>query len=316
VRIPQDYAAKLPLKPLVATALPDPGVFKEHGVYTMVGTSNETRDTFAIYQARHRDGPWAQVGSVFSGQPAWISTKEPDRWAPEIHRVGAHYVCIYTARHHDGDLRVALAVAPSVMGPYRDLGPVLQAPHGVIDATIYRDRIIYKHDDNSVGEPTPIFTRPFALSASSFAWTGPPHEIVRSGEGHGGLLEAPSVVRAGNSNWIALSSDFFGGPEYKVWLGRIDDLDSGHVEGLRPLLTSASAALGGHWFGPGHCSLVPEAPGIFSMYFHAWPKGADTSGAWSKRFNGGDKRKPLRVTLAFVDDHGSPCDPYIVEDKP
>ena len=314
--------------------MPDPGVVlemrRDGPLYTMVATTNESRDTFHIYQARHRDGPWTRLkdvmgkpASIFSEamRPKWISTKEPDRWAPELHHLGDKWLCLYTARHLEGDLRVAVAVADEATGPYRDLGPILTAPHGVIDATIVRDRksgrdfMVYKNDDNAVGKPTPILTRPFALEDSGVVWLGEPHEICRSGEGHGGLLEGPWLVHEHDATWIVLSSDYYGGADYKMWIGTVDDLAHGKVDSLEHLMTSDSPCLRGEWKGPGHCSLVKEAPGIYSVYFHAWPAGTENTSDWNQRFVGGEQRKVLRATLAFIDERGKPCPPYIVEDR-
>ena len=331
---PAAFAAKLPLRELVAAPMPDPGVTLEmrHDgpLYTMVATTNESRDTFHVYQARHRDGPWTRVKdtmgkpvSIFpqSARPAWISTEHPDRWAPELHKLGDKWMCLYTARHIEGDLRVAVAIADCVTGPYRDLGPILTAPHGVIDATIVRDRksgrsvMVYKNDDNAAGKPTPILTRPFSLEDDGVVWLGEPHEICRSGEGHGGLLEGPWLVHENDATWIVLSSDYYGGANYKMWIGTVDDLERGKVADLAHLMTSDSPCLRGEWKGPGHCSLVKEAPGIYSVYFHAWPAGTENTSDWNQRFQGGEQRKALRATLAFIDERGQACPPYIVEDR-
>lgn len=327
---PSRFAARLPFVDLVGKPMPDPGVAKEGKIYTMVATSNEQRDTFPIFQATHRDGPWERVKdtmgkplSIFSAKqrPDWISKEEPDRWAPELHNVDGKWLCLYTARHVDGDLRVAVAVADKITGPYRDQGPILQAPHGVIDATITQDRLtgrhvmIYKNDDNSVGKPTPIISRPFELDGESIEWLGEGHELCRSGEGHGGLLEGPFVAHENGTSWMLLSSDYYGGPDYKMWIGEVHDLEGGKVENLEHLMTTESPSLRDLWKGPGHCSIVKEAPGIYGVYFHAWPAGTENSSQWPKRFEGGEQRRALRCTLAFVDERGKPCKPYIVEDR-
>ncbi|MBC7794496.1 MAG: hypothetical protein H7Z43_12400, partial [Clostridia bacterium] len=154
------------------------------------------------------------------------------------------------------------------------------------------------------------------LKDGEFAWTGKPNVIAKSSEGQDGLIEGPSFCDANGATWCVVSSGYFGGADYKRWIGRIDDIVNGKLTDQRQLLTTESPCLGGRWVGPGHCSLVQEAPGIFSMFFHAWAANQDTAPAFEERFKaGGEGRKPLRATLAFIDEGGKPCEPYIVEDR-
>lgn len=329
---PTRFAAPLPLRALVKrVAVPDPGATEDGGRYFMVGTTNDTKDTFHVFTAPSPDGPWTRAKdakgrpiSVFpAGQtPKWIHRDSPDRWAPELHNIDGQRACIYTGRALDDLLKVAISLTDSYTGKYIDLGPILAAEHGVIDATYWFDRksgkhvMVYKLDDNSVGEATPILTRTFTLEHGVFEWTSEPHQIAISGDGHGGLLEAPFLCWANGTTWIVLSSDYFGDERYKMWIGRIDDVTTGKVEDLRPLMTSDSPCLEGQWKGPGHCSLIEQAPGVFAMFYHAWPAENPTAAPFEERFTRNkESRKPLRSTLAFVDSDGKPCEPYIVEDK-
>ena len=318
---------RLPMRSVATVPCADPFGLRAGRGYVMLGTTNETRDSFRLYASENRHGPFKRVKdpagkplSIFAADnmPAWIHRDQPDRWAPEIHKIGKQFVCVYTARALDGELKVAMAVSNKLVGPYDDLGPIICSEHGVIDATIHRDRLsgqyvmAYKHDDNSVGKPTPIFTRTFTVKGKDFAWTGKPNQIAISGDGHGGLLEGPAFCDAGGTTWCILSSDYFGGADYKMWIGRIDDIVNGKIERLDKLMTTESPCLIGRWKGPGHCSLVPEGPNAFSMYFHAWRADGPDAPPFEKRFEpGGEKRMPICATLMF-DKAGQP---YILEDK-
>lgn len=142
-------------KPLLKESLPDPfSWFRELASPTgakvteewMTGTSNHLPETFPMYRRNPETGEFeraldanGQPLAMFSEaeRPAWIHKEQPDRWAPEIHHVDGKEFGVYTARHIDGDLRLASAVYEN--GKCRDRGPFRRAEHGVIDATITTD---------------------------------------------------------------------------------------------------------------------------------------------------------------------------------
>jgi hypothetical protein len=328
-----------PLRPLVGEPVPDPYVVRLSATHSisgraalwMAGTTNEADDTFRLFCSFDGGRTWQRATdragaplSVFAAgqRPAWISTAEPDRWAPEIYEVNGKLLLLYTARHKKGDLRVAAALADHVEGPWRDLGPILESPHGVIDATAVRDPksgrwlLLYKPDNNSVGLPTPIIAQGFDLRGDRLVLAGRKNELMQSGPKDGGLIEGPAVVHENGTSYVLVSSDCFADARYKTWIAQAPDLEGGAALPRELLLSSTSPCLGGHWVGPGHVSLVKEAPGIYSLYLHAWTKVTEGKAKWETRFRAGEEqRMALRVTLAFRDPAGKPTAPYIVEDR-
>ncbi|MBC7794180.1 MAG: family 43 glycosylhydrolase [Clostridia bacterium] len=322
------------LRPLIDEVVPDPFVTRlsaeadGHGDLWMCGTTNEDDATFTLSRSSDNgrtfhpafDATGRRLAVFPEGQrPAWICNQAPDRWAAEIHAVERSLLCLYTARHRDGDLRVGAAIARNIAGPWNDLGPILQAPYGVIDATATHASgdwlLIYKRDDNSVGKPTPILTRPFRLRDDRLELYGEEHEIMTSGPEDGGLVEGPFVIQDNERTYMMVSSDYFGDDRYKTWITTVDDLQRGYVASRKLLLSSASPCLRGEWVGPGHVSAVREREGLYSLYFHALPAGAKPL-SFERRFEKGtEQRKPLRVTLSFRDALGVICAPYIVEDR-
>ena len=322
------------VRPLSDEVVPDPFVVRLSAEADeelwMCGTTNEDDDTFTLsrsvdngltFQPAH-DATGRRLAVFPAGQrPTWFCEREPDRWAAEIHAVDGRLLCLYTARHRDGDLRVGAAVARHIAGPWNDLGPILRAPHGVIDATATRDNghgewlLVYKRDDNSVGKPTPILTRPFRLYDDRIELYGDEHEVMTSGPDDGGLVEGPFVIHENGRTYMLVSSDYFGDARYKTWITTVDDLQRGYVASRELLLSSASPCLRGAWVGPGHVSAIRERDGIYSLYFHALPADAGPL-SFERRFvKGTEQRKALRVTLAFRDASGAPCAPFIVEDR-
>lgn len=333
--------AEVPKALLGGTPVPDPFVIRApevqggRDVLWMLGTSNETKETFPLYISRDNGVTWAPALdkkrkplSIFPNLPNWVSTKAPDRWAPEVHRVDGKFVVFYSARHKDGDLRVAAGVADSMAGPWRDLGPVLKEKHGVIDATMTFDPktrqniLVYKPDNNCVGEPTPILSRPFRLTDKTIEFTGPPHEIMRNQDGDEGVLEGPTLVSENGTNYIFVSSGVFSLDGYSTSCAELKDPAHGTAEGRRLLLHSGSPVLRGKWESPGHVSMVKVHPdrddGLYHMYVHAWDaeKPRDGETVWKERFKPGiEGRMPLRLTVAFREPDGTRCAPYIVEER-
>lgn len=324
---------------LVSEPTPDPYVVALPAAHSisgrerlwLVGTTNESNDTFRVFCSANKGISWNRATddkgaplSIFAADamPAWISRAAPDRWAPEIHPVDGRLLLLYTARHKDGDLRVAAAVADTIEGPWNDLGPILQRPNGVIDATVTRDQktgewvLMYKGDDNAVGQPTPILTQSFKLVGDKLQLSGREHQIMISGKDDGGLVEGPFVVNENGKTYLFVSSDYFGDARYKTWISEVDDLQHGTASPHKLFLSSDSPSLHGNWAGPGHISMLPVGEGIYKIYFHAWKKGTEGKAGFENRFRTGEEqRKALSLTVAFRDKDGKPCEPYIVEDE-
>jgi hypothetical protein len=332
-----------PLRPLVPVPVPDPFAFQAGpSLHLMVGTTNESRDTFAYYSSRDgglsfrpvmRDGRHLHVFSA-SQTPAWIHPQEADRWAPEIHRVGDTWVCLYTARHRDGDLRLASATARSPLGPWTDHGPYAKGPHGVIDATIGVDpksgerAMLYKHDANAVDQPTPIVSQRFSVGDDGVKLLGDPTTVAvsdgtfdrrtwRAGApvyNVNGCAEGPTVITDRGVAWLIGSSGFFGNYEYFTWIAPMPR-GLGQPCGERSvLLSSDSPLIAGKLEGPGHVSAFRVADGVFRVVYHAGPVGMDMK--FQDRFiQGTEKRLPYMCTLSFRDAEGRPCAPYILEER-
>src|SRR5262249_33714956 len=78
----------------------DPGVLYDTNRYVLTCTSGNATDAYPIYTSTDLAN-WTLQSHVFPSaqKPAWAKS---DFWAPEIHKVGNHYVAYFSARGADG----------------------------------------------------------------------------------------------------------------------------------------------------------------------------------------------------------------------
>jgi len=341
--------------------LPDPFVFrvdvKGQEVLYVTATSNERAETFPFWKSLDNGRSWnpaldsegRQLAVFAAGkQPAWFHPTRRDRWAPEIHKVGAHWLVVYTARDSSssgGVLRQAAAIGTSPTGPFKDLGPVVPNPRvrdlapefqgnaadenpwvGVIDGTVRRlaagrTQLVVKMDGNgarwaetdpSTGKsiqrsaPTPLIAYDFKIENGELVLLNAQGKVLATNQPqHDGLIEGQNFLNANGREYVIYSSGYYGNAAYTTWIAEMVD---GKATGERMLFHPDRPPLKGRWNGPGHVSVVAETPGVFSVYFHAWKEGTD--------YEGGEGRKALRLTVAFITPDGQPTEPYVVEEGP
>lgn len=258
--------------PVIAGNFPDPGVLHDGNQYVLVTTSGDAADAFPIRTSTDLVN-WTAVGFIFpSGQhPSWAVS---DFWAPEIHKVGSHYVAYYTARNAAGKLSIGAATASSATGPFTDLGQplVTRSDLGVIDATEFTaadgtSYLVWKVDGNAVGQPTPIFGQP--LSADGLTLTGAAVQLITNDRAwEGGVVEGPWVVQRNGAYWLFYSGNSYANSTYAVGVAHAASPLGPYTKLAAPIVTS-----NGDWIGPGHCSVVDGPSGGDYMVYHAWLPG-------------------------------------------
>lgn len=258
--------------PVIPTGCADPGVLRNGKQYIVVCTSGNAANAFPI-----RTSPdlvhWTSAGAIFPStkKPSWAKS---DFWAPEIHKVGSHYVAYFTARAQDGQLSIGAATSSSPTGPFTDIGQPLvhDASMGMIDASEFAGGsgtpyLVWKADGNAVGKPTPIYGQ--KLSASGTALTGGRTQLIVNDQGwEGGVVEGPWVVAHGGSYYLFYSGNAYYNATYAVGVARASSPLGPYQKAGAPLLGSH-----GQWVGPGHCSLVDTPAGDTYMVYHAWQSG-------------------------------------------
>ena len=258
--------------PVVPTSCPDPGVLYDSGQYVLACTSGDAANAYPLYTSPDL-ATWTAHGFVF---PAghWPSWAVSDFWAPEVHKVGAHYVVYFSARSTAGHYSIGAASSNSPLGPFTDIGQPLiaEASMGLIDASEINAAdgtpyVVWKEDGNAVGLPTPIHSQ--ALSSDGLSLQGSAATLITNDEAwEGAVTEAPFMVQHAGTYYLFYSGNSYATTAYAV----------GVAEASSPLgpftkLGSPVLATGGAWAGPGHCSVVDTPAGDTYMVYAAWESG-------------------------------------------
>lgn len=256
--------------PVIPSGCADPGVVRDGSTYYLSCTSGGAPNAFLIRSSTDLVH-WTNVGAIFptGTKPKWTTG---DFWAPEIHRVGTHWVAYYTARHTDGKLSIGAASADKPTGPFTDLGQPLihDANMGMIDANKFDGAdgtpyLVWKADGNASGKPTPIYGQ--RLSGDGMALTGTRQELITNDQAwEGGVVEGPWVVLRGGRYYMFYSGNSYANGTYAVGVARASSPLGPYVKAGPPIVKTNAT-----WVGPGHNSVVDTPEGDSYMVYHAWP---------------------------------------------
>ena len=262
--------------PVVPVSCPDPGVLHDGGRYLMSCTSGNAADAFPIYVSTDLVH-WTAQGHILpaAAKPSWAQS---DFWAPEIHRVGTHYVAYFSARDTDGRLSIGAASASDPLGPYTALGqPLVHDPNmGLIDASEITTAdgspyLLWKEDGNAQGQPTPIHAQPLAGDGLSLAGTSAATLITNDQPWEGAVTEGPWMIEHGGMYYLFYSGNSYATSAYALGVARASSPLGPFTKALAPIVTS-----GGAWSGPGHCSVVDGHQDLYVVY-HAWEAGHENA---------------------------------------
>lgn len=215
---------------------------------------------------------WQDTGASVlpDGKPPWAANGYRN-WAPEIHRVGNHFVVYYTTVNGADTLSIGAAYSDNVLGPYKDVGgPLVQHPYGVIDPTYFQDDdgtsyLIYKIDGNAVGKPTPNYIRRLAPDGLSIGEGAAEVELLSNNPGswEGGVVEGSWMVKRDGWYYIFYSGNVYD-YHYRTGVARSQSLFGPYEKHGGPILSN-----NGRWVGPGHGSVV-QAGSFDYFVYHAW----------------------------------------------
>ena len=174
---------------------PDPTVVRADGAFYASATSASWAPIFPIFRSTDLVR-WRQVGAVLPSAPRWAAG---NFWAPELVRWSGRMLAFYSASRRGGPPCLGVASAPRPEGPWRDRGPVLCRPGGVIDVDPFTDAdgarwLLFKR----LGSGHGIYAMRF--SERRLRAVGHAHELIApDADWEQSVTEGPSLVRRGSS---------------------------------------------------------------------------------------------------------------------
>ena len=268
VATPSPYDAPL-LGPVIDKDYPDPSLLVASGAFYAFATNASGRNVQASISTDLVH--WRELPDALPALPSWA--RPGFTWAPEVARIGDGYVMYFTARHSaSGRQCIGAAIASTPAGPYRPRGdvPLVCEPElgGSIDPYPFLDAdgtryLVWKTDSNAIGTPTVIKTARMATDGLSFLTT-PVALIANDLPWEGAVVEAPTLVRRGDTYVLFYSANDYAGAAYAVGVATASSLEGPWVKSPRPILASGDSRV-----GPGGESVATVGDDTWMLY-HAW----------------------------------------------
>lgn len=216
------------------------------------------------------------LGDALPTLPSW--SEEGYVWAPAVLALpDGTYVLYYATRDTaSGRMCVSRATGDSPAGPFTDdSSKAFVCPldkGGAIDPSVYVDDdgtayLLWKDDGDCCDLPTSIWIAP--LSGDGTALTGDPVKLLDATQRwEGGVIEAPSMIKAGDFYLLFYSANAWSTADYAVGYAVCESLQ-GPCEKPRhsPWLRSTA-----HAKGPGGEEFFAEPDGVWMVY-HGWVPG-------------------------------------------
>jgi beta-xylosidase len=261
--------------PVYAGDFPDPSVVVVGGVYWAYSTGSGGRN-LQVMQSSNLTG-WTAPSDPLPALPAWASTGRT--WAPSVIQLGASYVMYYTVRDTALAMQcISVATSSTPAGPFvdRSSGPLIcqTADGGSIDPDVYRDSrsgtlfLLWKSDDNSLGQNTHIWAQPLSADGQSMAAGSTPSLLLsESAAWQSPSVEGPTVDLHSGLYYL-----FYGANSYDTASSGI-----GYATSSTLLGAYANKSVNGPWLASTGSAQGPQGPMIFTdasgtnrMAFAAW----------------------------------------------
>lgn len=270
--------------PVADYDFPDPAVIRApDGFYYAYATQSEHEGKWInIQAARSRDLiHWDYLGDALPVKPSWAS-KTQDFWAPHVVREGKRYIMYFSAKPDTADERhglcLAIATARSPAGPFTDIG----RPFHCGESFVNIDPMAF--DDPATGKRLlywgsgfePVRVRELTRDGLAFAPGSRAIDLVwpnKVKDAFPVLIEGAWVIRRGGWYYLFYSGDNCCGPKanYVVMVARSRSA-TGPFETLEQATGKPHSIIlekQGHWFAPGHNSIVTDRAGQDWIVYHA-----------------------------------------------
>jgi len=236
----------------------DPSIVEDiDGRWYAFATNDNPGPNVPVANARCPEGPWTVLSAdIFPTAGAW--SNGANIWAPDVRRIGRHYVLYYTATYAAQAAQhcVGAAVADNILGPYIPGASPLACPlsqGGAIDPSGFTDvdgthYVVYKVDGNSIGNggscgnsvppivPTPLMLQ--QLAADGVTPVGDPIELLDRGDADGPLIEAPDLILHKGTYFLFFSSNCYSSTFYDVSYATASSVKGPFTKSSAPLMTT------------------------------------------------------------------------------
>ncbi|MHB1536403.1 MAG: glycoside hydrolase family 43 protein [Acidimicrobiales bacterium] len=220
---------------------------------------------------------WQPRPDAFPSLPTWAQAGFT--WAPAVLARPGGFVLYVTVREpKSGRQAIAVAVATDPGGPFladgnaplvfqEQLGGSIDpSPFVDLDGTAY---LLWKADANAVGRRSSLWLAP--LSGDGRSLTGPAiHLLDHDARWERPLIEAPSLVQAGDTYFLFYSANWWNTDRYAIGYAISDAVGGPYrkVSTRRPWFAGDQAVA-----GPGGQEWLVDADGQHHMAYHAWEPG-------------------------------------------
>jgi beta-xylosidase len=267
---------------------PDPAVILVGGTYWAYSTGSAGRNLQVMSSPDLHT--WSAPVDPLPKLPAWAAPGLT--WAPGVINAAGTYLMYYTV--HDPSLAhqcISVATSSTPGGPFMDTssGPLLcqSSNGGSIDPNPYLDPstgqlvLMWKSDDNSIGQTTHLWGQPLTAGGLSFApGTSPTLLLSQTASWQSPAIEGPAVVKNGNRYYLFYSANNYASASSGI----------GYAVSSSLLGRYSNQSWFGPWLGSRGNATGPQGPWVFSdasgatrLAFAAWdgPIGYNNGGARS-----------------------------------
>ena len=260
---------RLYANPVIDRDFPDPDILDAGGTYYAFGTNAAGLN---VQVARSLDlVSWTGAGDALPVLPAWARAGRT--WAPDVSETMNGFVLYFTAQHAaSGRQCIGVATSASPGGPFLAASAPLVCQlelGGSIDPASFVDAdgtryLAWKNDGNCCALPTRIFAQ--RLSPNGLALEGAPTVLLGADrEWEGGIVEAPTLWRAGGRYYLFYSANGYAGARYAIGYAVADRVLGPYRKGDDRVLATTGGLI-----GPGGQDVLVATDGSTWLAYHSW----------------------------------------------
>ena len=271
--------------PIFDFDFPDPTVIRARDGYFYAYATQTIVDgkLHHIQAARSKDLiNWQRLPDALPERPVWADKPEPKFWAPHVSEADGKYFMYYSADPNTlTGLCLAVAVADSPAGPFKDVGKPLQCGESFINI----DPMAF--DDPKTGKRLlywgsgfqPIKVRELAPNRIEFAANSQPVDLIstikdENPDNYQRLVEGAWITYRKGYYYLFYSGDNCCGDKahYAVMAARSKSA-TGPFETLAQAVAgrknSVILEMNNEWLAPGHNSVIRDDKGQDWIIYHA-----------------------------------------------